>query len=194
MLHYHQIQELTTHRRHWHDPAQPFQSLSVIWLEIEPSKSPPAEKLCEALHATVTTWEASDHFAQLNAVLATVAPPRTVNKVIAFALGSLSWDAQPSAQTILQHAFLLALGKSLAPHDGRLLTCYAQDPAYTTEDKEVLAGEGISILYDPQGFIDVDDDTILLSIAPNVPVSQIVADIARPAVIVWERDSVEYPW
>ncbi|CAK7202955.1 hypothetical protein SEUCBS139899_005682 [Sporothrix eucalyptigena] len=65
--------------------------------------------------------------------------------------------------------------------------CFAQDPAYDAADRTVLAMEGISVLEDPYGFLAVDETSVVISVAPSVPVRQIVADIARPAAMIWGR-------
>ena len=65
--------------------------------------------------------------------------------------------------------------------------CYAQDPAYDAADRAVLAMEGITVLEDPHGFLAVDETSMVISVAPSVPVRQIVADIARPAAMIWGR-------
>ncbi|CAK7218523.1 hypothetical protein SCUCBS95973_003517 [Sporothrix curviconia] len=65
--------------------------------------------------------------------------------------------------------------------------CFAQDPAYDAADRAVLAMEGISVLEDPYGFLAVDETSVVISVAPSVPVRQIVADIARPAAMIWGR-------
>ncbi|KAL1842122.1 hypothetical protein VTJ49DRAFT_6001 [Mycothermus thermophilus] len=65
--------------------------------------------------------------------------------------------------------------------------CIVQDPVYTPVDKQVLAEAGITVVDDPRAFLAVDEASVLVSINPDVPVRQIVADIARPAVMVWNR-------
>lgn len=60
-----------------------------------------------------------------------------------------------------------------------------QDPEYTSVDREILDGFGLQTVDDPEGFLKVDEQSIVLSIAPNVPVKHIIADIARPAVVIW---------
>lgn len=67
---------------------------------------------------------------------------------------------------IAQHAIIL----KLANHFGVQENCFVQDPIYDEVDKEVLTRRGMTILDDPQGFLEVDDDTIFFSCCPNVPV------------------------
>jgi len=69
-----------------------------------------------------------------------------------------------------------------------MIGCYAQDPDYTDIDREVLEQSGITILDDPQGFLEVDDSTAVLSFGANIPLRQVIADIARPAMMVWDRN------
>lgn len=75
----------------------------------------------------------------------------------------------------------------LQEKNGISITCYAQDPANTAADKAALKCYGVQILDDPCGFLEVDDPTVVCSFAPNVPVKQIVTDLARPAVLIWDR-------
>jgi hypothetical protein len=91
----------------------------------------------------------------------------------------------------LQHAFALEMRNLIHPLQPSLghFQSYAQDPAYSEIDKRLLEKEGFAILDDPRGFLEVDNSSVVLSIAPNIPVRQIVADIARPALLVWGRGS-----
>jgi hypothetical protein len=92
-----------------------------------------------------------------------------------------------------QHALILTLRDVLSEKKGNLggIACYAQDPGYSDTDKSILEKYGIKILSDPEGFLEVDDATVVLSFSPNVPVRQVVADLARPAVMIWNRIMVE---
>ncbi|EFR04950.1 hypothetical protein MGYG_07952 [Nannizzia gypsea CBS 118893] len=47
---------------------------------------------------------------------------------------------------------------------------------------------GIVTHEDPEGFLLIDDTTLVISIMPNVPVKETVAHIAQPAMIVWDAD------
>lgn len=69
---------------------------------------------------------------------------------------------------------------------GKPINCVAQDPAYTAADKMILLSLGIAVVDDPQGFLGVTNDSVVLSFCPNVPVRQIITDIARPAILAWD--------
>lgn len=64
--------------------------------------------------------------------------------------------------------------------------CYAQDPAYSDVDKAVFKEFNIEVLEDPDALLEVDDSSIVYSKSPNIPVKEIVADIAQPAVLIWD--------
>jgi hypothetical protein len=53
------------------------------------------------------------------------------------------------------------------------------------------------VLDDPRAFLEVDETTILICIGSDIPVHQIVADIARPAIMIWDEpvdEDPEIPW
>ena len=102
----------------------------------------------------------------------------SVKKIVAFALGSLDSD-WVNNRPEFQHALLLTL------RDHFKVDCYAQDPVYDDVDKAVLAHHNIKVLPDPEGWLALDDETVLLTRCANVPVKEITRDLARPAVVIW---------
>ena len=92
-----------------------------------------------------------------------------------------------------QHALILTMRDILENRPGQSseqaenIQCFAQDPLYTEADDAALGNAGITVLRDPRAFLEVDDQTLVISFAPNVPVRQIIADIARPAIMIWDR-------
>ncbi|KAK8856053.1 hypothetical protein PGQ11_011965 [Apiospora arundinis] len=118
-----------------------------------------------------------------------------VDNIVAFACGPLIWNSQIAVHSILQHALILSLRDYLLEKGSSHVDdypCYAQDPAYSDRDKAVLGSLGITTLEDPNGFLKADDHSIVLSFYPNVPVKQIIADLCRPAVIIWGTP-MDYP-
>ncbi|KAL4907694.1 hypothetical protein BDW74DRAFT_147977 [Aspergillus multicolor] len=65
------------------------------------------------------------------------------------------------------------------------IKCYAQDPAYNETDQALLRSIGIEPLDDPKGFLAIDEETVVLSVSPNIPVKQIVADVQWPGAMLW---------
>ena len=115
---------------------------------------------------------------------------KNVSKIVIFACGPISPGSEdPLAhRSAFQHALLCTLGDLLinGKRDAQKL-CYAQDPAYTNIDRSVLKGAGIIILDDPETFLEVDNVSLVVSCGPDVPVREIISEIARPAVMIWDR-------
>jgi hypothetical protein len=146
--------------------------------------------------------EASEHFAQLKSTLASVAVPPGIDKIVALACSTITWaDNGDNMRSMAQHILalmirdLLASGSSTSAdgESARGIKCYAQDPIYTPVDEEVLSEAGFTIVDDPRAFLEIDEASVVISIAPNIPVRQIVADIARPAIMIWDEATVQDP-
>ncbi|KIW16836.1 hypothetical protein PV08_04026 [Exophiala spinifera] len=92
-------------------------------------------------------------------------------------------------RSAFQHALILTLRDILSKRHESVndIKCYAQDPFYTDIDREVLERSGITVLNNPQGFLEVDDSTVVLSFCPDVPVRQVIAEIALPAMMIWDK-------
>ncbi|GAQ47295.1 similar to An01g00420 [Aspergillus niger] len=90
-------------------------------------------------------------------------------------------------RSAFQHALLLTLRDIFCKMHNvsqDAIPCFAQDPVCKKNDI-VAAGEyGIKIVEDPDAFLEVDESTVVVSVAPNIAVRQIVFDIARPAVLI----------
>lgn len=132
-------------------------------------------------------FEASTDFRRLRSVMMSTTIPLGIQKIVAFACGSPS--AAPRPASFLQHILILSLKDILSSVTGAEIQCFAQDPIYSAIDKQLLCQHGISVVVHPQGFLHVDNSSIVISIAPNIPVKQIITELARPAVIIWDRIS-----
>ncbi|KAM0274356.1 hypothetical protein ACHAQH_007922 [Verticillium albo-atrum] len=62
----------------------------------------------------------------------------------------------------------------------------AQDPDYTERTEGLLRDRGFSIVgsFGAEGFAEIDDETVVFSAYVEAPLKQIIADIARPALII----------
>lgn len=132
-------------------------------------------------------WEASDTFRQLGSIFFgqtnTTLPPR-IDKVIGFALGTLTmrYRTEPSRSAV-QHALLLSIRDWLLARCG--VACYVQDPMCQDADREILGKAGVEVVDDPEGFLKVDERSVVVTFAPGFALREVIADIARPAVIIW---------
>ena len=120
-----------------------------------------------------------------------------IKKIVAFACGSLvlPYDlASINEISAVQHAIMLTLRDCLAAKQpGTSIEYRAQDIDYSDVDKQVLGEVGIATVDDPYGFLEVDEDTVVFAQYPSVPICQIIADIARPAMMIWRKIGPEPP-
>lgn len=140
---------------------------------------------------SIKSWEQSETCQRLTTTLRDADLPCEITTVVGFACGDISFSDVPldrAQRSASQHALLLTLRNVLQEKNktnkGKIL-CYAQDPIYNTVDKTVLGHFGINVVDDPEGFLQVDDGSVVFSCAPNIPVKQVIADLARPAILVW---------
>ncbi|KAK3935943.1 hypothetical protein QBC46DRAFT_297140 [Diplogelasinospora grovesii] len=97
----------------------------------------------------------------------------------------MRWDEERRRSGSMgQHALILTIRDFLAKR-GHVVQCYAQDPIYTDIDRQALDEHGITVLDDPKGFLEIDEETVVISQYPDIPVRQITADITRPALMIW---------
>lgn len=118
--------------------------------------------------------------------------PKNITRVIGLACGSFVAQDPQDKQTVrsaTQHALLLTLRDILSESGGQKaqIPCFVQDPGYTAVDKAALSESGFTVLDDPMGFVEVDDESVLVSIDSGCPVKEIIYDLAKPALIVWEE-------
>ena len=113
-----------------------------------------------------------------------------VEKIVAFACGSMAKGigTDPS-RSLTQHVLVLALRDLLATlrSERRPIPCFVQDPTYTAEDQQLLASQAVAVHEDPDGFLEVDETTLTVSFCASAPVKQIIADLVRPAAMIWDN-------
>ncbi|KAE9368094.1 hypothetical protein N431DRAFT_561865 [Stipitochalara longipes BDJ] len=135
-------------------------------------------------------WEESEQCKQLTSIVQSINISVDIQQIVAFACGSIRHDSeQQTPQSSFQHALVITLRNILSKKQEDLgrISCYAQDPAYSEVDMLILRENGITVLDDPEGFLKVDDSTLVISCAAQVPVKQITLDLARPAAMIWDR-------
>lgn len=182
------------------NPAEAFLTMKVTPLsvpvmldtgEVVPqSPTRPASETHATLQQEKAKWDASAACRKLLAIFQGAANagrlPR-VDKVVSFACNRPSRVEEPEG-IAEEHALVLSIWDFFVWRDPTTtVRCYAQDPAYNDVDREVLGELGVTILENPRGFLEVDETSVVFSQAPDVPVRQIVADIAKPAVMVWNK-------
>ncbi|KAI1646228.1 uncharacterized protein F4817DRAFT_148394 [Daldinia loculata] len=187
---------------HHHKVPSPDATLSTVFSTAE---------LSQVFNSVRRQWETSEQYNQLKKLLKSKRSQLSnVKKIVAFALGTLTNGSRISNPSMVQHALVLSLQQMLSKTkggDNRIsgifqtikgslsnskaaelpIPCFAQDPAYLPRDKTVLSEAGITVIEDPWAFLEVDHTSLVVSVDPNIPVRQIIADIARPVAIIQHR-------
>ncbi|OTA80952.1 hypothetical protein M434DRAFT_85870 [Hypoxylon sp. CO27-5] len=151
------------------------------------------EVVKEPWESTITRRLLTEHIQELLS-------GKKVTKIICFGLGNISckvpeWrgiqdssNEGPLEASIIQHSIALTIVDILRrrAEPGEVIRLLAQDPDYTDETKEVLTGLGFEIVgqFGAGGFAEVDDQSVVFSAFVTAPVKQIIADIARPILII----------
>lgn len=148
----------------------------------------PLEEVRRSFEHGVRIWQTSKVCKHVETTLRTIQLNDSVSRIVAFGNGTIS--TEDSQRSTLQHAIILTISdvlQSLQAGSGIKIQCFAQDPAYTNTDKQVLQEAGITVLGDPRAFLEVSDESVVLSFAPDIPVRQIVTDLARPAIVICDK-------
>ncbi|TAQ89295.1 hypothetical protein B7494_g2388 [Chlorociboria aeruginascens] len=137
-------------------------------------------------------WDESEKCKQLISMIQSVNISVNIQQIVAFACGSIMNDSdvdQEAPRSSTQHALILTMRKILCKNQREQsgISCFAQDPAYDEVDKSILGEYGIDVLDDPEAFLKVDDSTLVISCAADVPVRQLTLELARPAAMLWDR-------
>lgn len=155
----------------------------------------------ELLRRSSRIWENTAQCQALRAILMS-RKDISISRIVGLALGSFA-TVYPSLQdrSAFQHALLLTLRDiscNMQNIAQQSIPCFAQDPMCNIVDITAAEEAGITILEDTDGFLEIDDSTVVFSCAPDIPVRQIVLDLARPAVLIWDKlrneDDDDHSW
>ncbi|KAG2421342.1 hypothetical protein HFD88_005316 [Aspergillus terreus] len=134
-------------------------------------------------------WVDSETCQDLVHHLSTMPISTPIKKIVCFGLGTMGHlGFFHCTRAHMQHAAIETIAAVLAARGadgGTGVACYAQDPAYDAVDLELLTRIGVTALDDPKGFLEIDENTLVFSVSPNVPVKQIVVDVQWPAAMIW---------
>ncbi|KAI1428469.1 hypothetical protein F5Y12DRAFT_25968 [Xylaria sp. FL1777] len=155
----------------------------VEGLEFENPPTPPEEDF-NLYQAIEQQWKTSQHFEQVQEVLASVEIPSTLTKAIGLGLGPLVLKSRVFERCVFQHALVSVLRQKFSISSKP----FVQDPIYTQRDKDILYSAGLTVLEDPQALLELDESSILLTISPGLPVKDIVVDTCRPGIIIWNKE------
>ena len=137
---------------------------------------------------------------------------KKVTKIVCFGLGDLNFkppdwwreqnDSLPEGErepeksviegSLTHHAIALTvadIARSYVQNRDIRVRLLTQDPAYCPESRKILQEIGFEVVgnYGAGGFAELDDETLVFSAFAAAPVKQIIADFARPAIIICNR-------
>ena len=149
----------------------------------------PESAIIQSMQEVLEKWESTALCGYLKSSLSAIMDSTPITKIVGFACGSFSEDADHRGpdRSLYQHMMILSLKKFLS------IECFVQDPIYTETEKKILEDLGITVLENPLGFLEVDQSTIVVSFAPDIPVRQVVCELTHPAVLLWDRVSHQIP-
>ncbi|KAJ5750087.1 hypothetical protein N7533_007115 [Penicillium manginii] len=148
-------------------------------------------------------WQNSKTCKQLEALAQDTLGTNTqaVKKVLCFGLGDFcrsapewlkrqhdSWDENSEVENLtgcmIQHSMALTITQIC--RCDKILPLLAQDPDYTEVAEDILTKKGFKIIgtHGAGGFAEIDDDSIIIAPFTAAPVKQIIADLARPLLII----------
>lgn len=127
----------------------------------------------------------------------TPAQAAAITKIVGFGLGKLTPTSRALApcaekeerslnRALVQHAAVQTIADILQDlNGGRKVKCYVQDPVNKGIGDEFLNLIGVTPLNDPKGFLEVDGRTLVVSVNPDQPVRQVLADLQWPRAMLW---------
>ena len=146
-------------------------------------------------------WQNSKTCKDLTALVQGVLGTKIVKKVLCFGLGDFcrsapewlkkqhdSWDESLEVKNVMgcmiQHSVALTIAQLCRGNE--TLPLIAQDPEYTEVAEDILAHKEFKIIgtHGAGGFAEIDEDSIIISPFAAAPVKQIIADLARPVLII----------
>ncbi|KAI1207228.1 uncharacterized protein F4807DRAFT_469464 [Annulohypoxylon truncatum] len=189
------------HAHHVHESRST--SADDLQASILPTTFYPSE-LTTIFNLDRRAWEQSEQYAYLKGQLEAHSDRLSqIDSVVALGCGSLAHGRARCQFATTQHALAFSLRKVLSrmhPENSRVrqslrqarkkepvdlvVRGVLQDPAYTEVDEAVLSDMGMEIYKDPFGFLEMNDNSFVVSIDVNTPAQQIIENLARPAAII----------
>ncbi|KAJ5279562.1 hypothetical protein N7478_004934 [Penicillium angulare] len=146
------------------------------------------EKAASEFNEHLQSWNEKDPFKKMKQILDSTTASLDITKIVAVSLGCLTYAHSSRVSQQKQHWMIITLRDWLKEKNNSThFPCFVQDPVYEDSDKAILAQHEVEVIDDPLAWLEMDDQSIVVSIASNVPSKEIIADVSRPAVVIWYR-------
>ncbi|KAK4452755.1 hypothetical protein QBC34DRAFT_492253 [Podospora aff. communis PSN243] len=163
-------------------------------LDLDPSAPRTAAQLHRKWMRSTRKWASKKKcWGRIKTALLPAVEAGAVTNIVGFALGGMLSIEQGEEDRFLQHRLVLLLGGLFSTSD-KSVGMVVQDPSYTDVDRGALAKEGVKVVNDPRGFLEVDAGTVVVSMWATIPVLDVIADTtrgARPVAIITQRIATE---
>jgi hypothetical protein len=141
-------------------------------------------------------FEASGEAQAMAEMIRTELKGCAVDKVMSFGLGTIGRVCPELSHEYAywEHAAARVIARAVREvSSAPTVALLAQDPSYTDVCKKVLAEFDFQVIegYGAKGFALVDDNSVVLAHHPNFPLREIIADLARPALITMKAQHPE---
>ncbi|RAK81961.1 uncharacterized protein BO72DRAFT_523854 [Aspergillus fijiensis CBS 313.89] len=144
----------------------------------------PVEVPSRLLRSAVFAWEPSATWAAIREVLVAAREKHTITTFVGFACGPMFGESPSATQHALVWMIIRLFRRDGKGESDEPLACSLQDPIYDAQEKRLLNLLKMTVVEDPQAFLDVEDSSIVFTCNSDVPVKEIVLDIARPAIMI----------
>ncbi|TEY42657.1 hypothetical protein BOTCAL_0387g00120 [Botryotinia calthae] len=145
-------------------------------------------------------WNNSKTCRALRSLLEELLDTRKVTKIIGFGLGDMCrkppdrqndlkrqvLNISVADRSMIQHSIALTMADACRNNNKNAIQLLAQDPDYSVKAMELLEKNDFKIVgqFGAGGFADIDEESVVFSPFVNAPVKQIIADIARPVLLI----------
>lgn len=140
----------------------------------------------QAYREVLDKWRASQTCSRLIDAMTDMQLPK-ITKIICFGLDTLHRNGdQGLERSRTQHAAVEIMRAHLEKTQINTdVKVFCQSPTYDTIDEKILHSMRMKIIGDPTGFLEIDYETLVYCVSPKTCVRQIVADMDRPAAMLW---------
>ena len=155
------------------------------------------EKITKRFEKSFERWKASQTRRRLETMLKSafdrgVVPP--LHKIMGIGLSSFIRGGHFNERSACQHSMMSTLRDFFAGGEGRGgPLCLIQDPLYEKSDQIIFGKMRLRVVRGPQCFLEMDYQSIVVldSSSSGIPIQDIIVDIARPAMMIWDDAGAE---
>ncbi|KAI1494413.1 hypothetical protein F5X96DRAFT_617826 [Biscogniauxia mediterranea] len=142
-----------------------------------------------AFFGATREWEESESCGRLRGRLARafeLVPEQwaKVDKIVCFALGE---PGNETRSRMMQHAMITTIADMLQERFQTRVRKLTQDPGYSAVTADGLRRHGFEVMEEPggvAGYLEIDNNSVVASIYLPQPIKQMIADMARPMMII----------